>query len=161
MQDDFLKLLAEDTVLYVRTVCNTIIMEVPKAIVHCQGSQTDCLQPSACCTQSVHVALLAYVISVCQLPLPKSQALCKQLGGHYCYVRTCATPGSDCCCACAAWLCDACWARCMCHPPCTHYELACTVYITGSCFTMTNSCIFFSDACRVESLLLHLCIFPF
>ena len=36
MQDEFLKRLAEDTVLYVRTVCNTIIMEVPKAIVHCQ-----------------------------------------------------------------------------------------------------------------------------
>lgn len=36
MQDAFLKRLAEDTVLYVRTVCNTIIMEVPKAIVHCQ-----------------------------------------------------------------------------------------------------------------------------
>ena len=36
MQDEFLKHLAEDTVLYVRTVCNTIIMEVPKAIVHCQ-----------------------------------------------------------------------------------------------------------------------------
>lgn len=38
MQDEFLKHLAEDTVLYVRTVCNTIIMEVPKAIVHCQVS---------------------------------------------------------------------------------------------------------------------------
>ena len=38
MQDEFLKRLAEDTVLYVRTVCNTIIMEVPKAIVHCQVS---------------------------------------------------------------------------------------------------------------------------
>lgn len=38
MQDEFLKALAEDTVLYVRTVCNTIIMEVPKAIVHCQVS---------------------------------------------------------------------------------------------------------------------------
>lgn len=40
MQDEFLKRLAEDTVLYVRTVCNTIIMEVPKAIVHCQVSSS-------------------------------------------------------------------------------------------------------------------------
>lgn len=41
MQDEFLKRLAEDTVLYVRTVCNTIIMEVPKAIVHCQVKRAE------------------------------------------------------------------------------------------------------------------------
>lgn len=41
MQDEFLKHLAEDTVLYVRTVCNTIIMEVPKAIVHCQVKRAE------------------------------------------------------------------------------------------------------------------------
>ncbi|KAL3150906.1 hypothetical protein ABBQ32_000657 [Trebouxia sp. C0010 RCD-2024] len=40
-RDAFLKRLAEDTVLYVRTVCNTIIMEVPKAIVHCQVKRAE------------------------------------------------------------------------------------------------------------------------
>lgn len=34
--DGFLQQLAEDTAAYVRTVCNTIVLTVPKAIVHCQ-----------------------------------------------------------------------------------------------------------------------------
>lgn len=32
----FLQQLGEDTAAYVRTVCNTIVLTVPKAIVHCQ-----------------------------------------------------------------------------------------------------------------------------
>eukprot|EP00891_Asterochloris_glomerata_P003150 jgi/Astpho2/3150/Aster-03429 len=35
-QDEFLRQLAEDTAAYVRTVCNTLVLTVPKAIVHCQ-----------------------------------------------------------------------------------------------------------------------------
>ena len=34
--DGFLQQLAEDTAAYVRTVCNTIVLTVPKAIIHCQ-----------------------------------------------------------------------------------------------------------------------------
>ena len=34
--DRFLQQMAEDTAAYVRTVCNTIVLTVPKAIVHCQ-----------------------------------------------------------------------------------------------------------------------------
>ena len=36
--DGFLQQLGEDTAAYVRTVCNTIVLTVPKAIVHCQAS---------------------------------------------------------------------------------------------------------------------------
>jgi dynamin GTPase len=36
VQDLFLMQLAEDTAAYVRTVCNTLVLTVPKAIVHCQ-----------------------------------------------------------------------------------------------------------------------------
>ena len=34
--DGFLAQLGEDTAAYVRTVCNTIVLTVPKAIIHCQ-----------------------------------------------------------------------------------------------------------------------------
>eukprot|EP00884_Botryococcus_braunii_P013562 jgi/Botrbrau1/22206/Bobra.168_1s0037.1 len=34
--DEYLKQLAEDTLAYVRTVCGTVVLTVPKAIVHCQ-----------------------------------------------------------------------------------------------------------------------------
>ncbi|EIE26899.1 hypothetical protein COCSUDRAFT_64712 [Coccomyxa subellipsoidea C-169] len=34
--DDYLQQLAEDTAAYVRTVCQTIVLTVPKAIIHCQ-----------------------------------------------------------------------------------------------------------------------------
>ena len=34
--DRFLRQMGEDTAAYVRTVCNTIVLTVPKAIVHCQ-----------------------------------------------------------------------------------------------------------------------------
>ena len=34
--DRFLQHMGEDTAAYVRTVCNTIVLTVPKAIVHCQ-----------------------------------------------------------------------------------------------------------------------------
>lgn len=36
MFDDYLRQLAEDTLAYVRTVCGTVVLTVPKAIVHCQ-----------------------------------------------------------------------------------------------------------------------------
>jgi hypothetical protein len=35
--DDYLQQLAEDTASYVRTVCQTIVLTVPKAIIHCQA----------------------------------------------------------------------------------------------------------------------------
>ena len=34
--DDFLQQLGEDTAAYVRTVCQTIVLTVPKAVIHCQ-----------------------------------------------------------------------------------------------------------------------------
>lgn len=34
--DDYLQQLGEDTAAYVRTVCQTIVLTVPKAIIHCQ-----------------------------------------------------------------------------------------------------------------------------
>lgn len=34
--DGFLAQMGEDTAAYVRTVCNTIVLTVPKAIIHCQ-----------------------------------------------------------------------------------------------------------------------------
>ena len=33
--DEFLQQLGEDTASYVRTVCQTIALTVPKAVVHC------------------------------------------------------------------------------------------------------------------------------
>lgn len=33
--DEFLQQLGEDTAGYVRTVCQTIVLTVPKAVVHC------------------------------------------------------------------------------------------------------------------------------
>ena len=34
--DDYLQQLGEDTAAYVRTVCQTIVLTVPKAVIHCQ-----------------------------------------------------------------------------------------------------------------------------
>lgn len=34
--DEFLTQLGEDVASYVRTVCHTIVLTVPKAIIHCQ-----------------------------------------------------------------------------------------------------------------------------
>lgn len=34
--DNYLQQLGEDTAAYVRTVCQTIVLTVPKAIIHCQ-----------------------------------------------------------------------------------------------------------------------------
>lgn len=47
--DGFLAQLAQDTAAYVRTVCNTIVITVPKAIIHCQVSRLPLAQalPSA------------------------------------------------------------------------------------------------------------------
>ena len=36
--DYFLQQLGEDTAAYVRTVCQTIVLTVPKAVIHCQVS---------------------------------------------------------------------------------------------------------------------------
>ena len=36
--DDYLQQLGEDTAAYVRTVCQTIVLTVPKAVIHCQVS---------------------------------------------------------------------------------------------------------------------------
>ncbi len=52
--DDYLQQLGEDTAAYVRTVCQTIVLTVPKAIIHCQvraqlsGHPSRLLQPSRC-----------------------------------------------------------------------------------------------------------------
>ena len=40
--DSFLAQLGEDAASYVRTVCNTIVITVPKAIIHCQVSCALC-----------------------------------------------------------------------------------------------------------------------
>ena len=37
--DDFYMQLGQDTLAYVRTVCQTLLLTVPKAIVHCQVSR--------------------------------------------------------------------------------------------------------------------------
>lgn len=34
--DEFLTQLGEDVASYVRTICHTIVLTVPKAIIHCQ-----------------------------------------------------------------------------------------------------------------------------
>ena len=38
--DDYLQQLGEDTAAYVRTVCQTIVLTVPKAVIHCQVAPT-------------------------------------------------------------------------------------------------------------------------
>ena len=38
--DDYLQQLGEDTAAYVRTVCQTIVLTVPKAVIHCQVGQS-------------------------------------------------------------------------------------------------------------------------
>lgn len=38
--DDYLQQLGEDTAAYVRTVCQTIVLTVPKAVIHCQVALT-------------------------------------------------------------------------------------------------------------------------
>ena len=43
--DEFLTQLGEDIAGYVRTVCHTIVLTVPKAIIHCQVASNDQLQP--------------------------------------------------------------------------------------------------------------------
>lgn len=49
--DDYLQQLGEDTAAYVRTVCQTIVLTVPKAIIHCQ----------ACSNPAVHRGILSLV----------------------------------------------------------------------------------------------------
>jgi hypothetical protein len=44
--DEYLQQLGEDTAAYVRTVCQTIVLTVPKAIIHCQARR--------CCTSPPH-----------------------------------------------------------------------------------------------------------
>ena len=82
MQDEFLKRLAEDTVLYVRTVCNTIIMEVPKAIVHCQVGPDGRLHSASalpCCPASrTHIHVVCVLMSL--------QATVKVCGENECAV---------------------------------------------------------------------------
>ncbi len=58
--DGFLQQLAEDTAAYVRTVCNTIVLTVPKAIVHCQVSflgSGNCFIPSVLLAKLVIISL--------------------------------------------------------------------------------------------------------
>lgn len=43
--DDYLQQLGEDTAAYVRTVCQTIVLTVPKAVIYCQVGSTACLLP--------------------------------------------------------------------------------------------------------------------
>ena len=45
--DDYLQQLGEDTAAYVRTVCQTIVLTVPKAVIHCQVPPLHSLH--ACC----------------------------------------------------------------------------------------------------------------
>ena len=40
--DDYLQQLGEDTAAYVRTVCQTIVLTVPKAVIHCQVPLSPC-----------------------------------------------------------------------------------------------------------------------
>ena len=40
--DEFLTQLGEDVASYVRTVCHTIVLTVPKAIIHCQACTLLC-----------------------------------------------------------------------------------------------------------------------
>ena len=45
--DEFLQQLGEDTAAYVRTVCQTIGLTVPKAVIHCMVSLPCLLSPAA------------------------------------------------------------------------------------------------------------------
>ena len=44
--DDYLAQLGEDTAAYCRTVCQTIVLTVPKAIVHCQVRAASAAPPA-------------------------------------------------------------------------------------------------------------------
>ncbi len=52
MLEEFFATLAEDTFAYVRNVCHTLILTVPKAIVHCQIKRAQ---------QSLLESLYAYI----------------------------------------------------------------------------------------------------
>ena len=74
--DEFLTQLGEDVAAYVRTVCHTIVLTVPKAIIHCQvGTATRAmsaqygasLQTPGCCTCPVSF-LPCHQLILCSQP---------------------------------------------------------------------------------------------
>ena len=67
--DDYLAQLGEDTAAYCRTVCQTIVLTVPKAIVHCQVCAASAAPPSqrmrACETDPARVCPSSRCAQLC------------------------------------------------------------------------------------------------
>ena len=59
--DDYLQQLGEDTAAYVRTVCQTIVLTVPKAVIHCQVGASARLLSVPACLQCVLSRLLLWL----------------------------------------------------------------------------------------------------
>jgi hypothetical protein len=47
--DEYLAQLGEDTAAYCRTVCQTIVLTVPKAVVHCQARRRPAVVAGSAC----------------------------------------------------------------------------------------------------------------